>query len=79
MNVTDEKVAFIARDYRQGAAKKCITLCGVEFLRRFAQHILPSRFVKIRRYGIYNHTVKRNLGIRYQSMSLSGVQNGSDD
>ena len=73
VNVTDEKVAFIARDYRQGAAKKCITLGGVEFLRRFAQHILPRRFVKIRRYGIYNHTVKRNLGIRHQSMSLSGV------
>ena len=73
VNITDEKVTFIARDYRQGAAKKYITLGGVEFLRRFAQHILPRRFVKIRRYGIYNHTVKRNLGIKYQSLSLSGV------
>jgi hypothetical protein len=45
----------------------------VEFLRRFARHILPRRFVKIRRCGIYNHTVKRNPGIKYQSLSLSGV------
>ncbi|MFH0758613.1 MAG: transposase, partial [Bacteroidota bacterium] len=26
-----------------------------------AVHVLPVRFVKIRRYGIYNHTAKRNL------------------
>ena len=51
VNITDEKVTFIARDYRQGAAKKYITLGGVEFLHRFSQHILPRRFVKIRRYG----------------------------
>jgi hypothetical protein len=66
VNVTDEKVTFIAKDYRQGAAKKYITLGGAEFLRRFALHILPRRFVKIRRYGIYNHTVKRNLGLKFR-------------
>jgi hypothetical protein len=73
VNITDEKVTFIARDYRQGATKKYITLGGVEFLRRFARHILSRRFVKIRRYSIYNRTVKQNLGIKYQFLSLSGV------
>jgi hypothetical protein len=29
------------------------TLTGVEFLRRFTQHVLPKRFVKIRHYGLY--------------------------
>ncbi|MBK8805589.1 MAG: transposase [Bacteroidales bacterium] len=38
---------------------------GVEFLRRFCLHILPSRFVKIRRYGIYNHTLKRRLDLQF--------------
>ncbi len=38
---------------------------GVEFLRRFCMHILPQQFVKIRRYGIYNHTVKRNLLLQF--------------
>ena len=28
-------------------------------------HILPKRFVKIRRYGIYNPTVKRNLKLKF--------------
>jgi len=26
---------------------------------------LPKRFVKIRRYGIYNHTTKRNLNLQF--------------
>ena len=43
------------------------TLDGIEFLRRFTMHILPKRFVKIRRYGIYNHTVKRNMSLRFTS------------
>ena len=29
------------------------TVTGVEFLRRFVQHVLPKRFVKIRHYGLY--------------------------
>jgi hypothetical protein len=29
------------------------TLAGVDFLRRFLQHVLPKRFVKIRHYGLY--------------------------
>ncbi len=30
-----------------------VTLHGVQFLRRFVQHVLPKRFVKIRHYGLY--------------------------
>ena len=65
LNITDGKVTFIARDYRDRAIKKPVTLDGIEFLRRFAMHILPKRFVKIRRYGIYNHTTKRNLNLQF--------------
>ena len=64
-NIADGKVTFIAKDYRDGAVKKPVTLDGVEFLRRFTLHILPVRFVKIRRYGIYNHTVKRHLELQF--------------
>ncbi|MBK5196619.1 MAG: transposase [Proteiniphilum sp.] len=77
VNITDRKVIFVARDYRQGAAKKCIPLDGVEFLCRFARHILPRRFVKIRRYGIYNHTVKRNPGIKFRVEDESEGDNKS--
>jgi hypothetical protein len=65
LNITDTHVTFIAKDYRDKAAKKPVTMKGVEFLRRFCMHILPYRFVKIRRYGIYNHTTKRNLKLQF--------------
>ncbi len=65
LNITDGKVTFIAKDYRDRAIKKPVTLDGIEFLRRFTMHILPKRFVKIRRYGIYNHTTKRNLDLQF--------------
>ncbi|MCK5374873.1 MAG: transposase, partial [Alphaproteobacteria bacterium] len=66
LNITDTHVTFIAKDYRDHALKKPVTLEGVEFLRRFCMHILPLGFVRIRRYGIYNHTTKRNLQLQFK-------------
>jgi len=54
VGVDDNTVTFMHKDYADGAKQKPVTLNGVEFLRRFCQHILPHRFVKIRRYGIYS-------------------------
>ena len=65
LNIKDGKVTFIAKDYRDRAVKKPVTLDAVEFLRRFSMHILPQRFVKIRRFGIYNHTLKRKLQLQF--------------
>jgi len=60
-NISKTHVTFIAKDYRDNGSAKLLTLDGVEFLRRFCLHVLPKQFVKIRRYGIYNHTTKKNL------------------
>lgn len=65
LNIADGKVTFIAKDYRDQAIKKPVTLNGVEFLRRFCMHILPGRFVKIRRFGIYNHTLKSKMELTF--------------
>lgn len=65
INIEGGQVTFIAKDYRDNAAKKPVTLDGIEFLRRFTMHILPRRFVKIRRYGIYNHTTRKNLALQF--------------
>jgi hypothetical protein len=65
VNIAGGKVTFIAKDYRDAAREKPISLDGEEFLRRFKMHILPKRFVKIRRYGNYNHTTKRNLDLQF--------------
>ena len=65
LNITNTHVTFIAKDYRDRAAKKPVTLDGVEFLRRFCMHVFPKRFVRIRRYGIYNPTTIRNLDLQF--------------
>jgi len=73
LNIAGGKVTFIAKDYRDRAVKKPVTLDGIEFLRRFTMHILPVRFVKIRRYGIYNHTAKRRLGLQFTPEEKPGI------
>ncbi|HOT15264.1 MAG TPA: IS91 family transposase [Bacteroidales bacterium] len=54
LSIDGQNVCFMHKDYADHARQKPITLNGVEFLRRFCLHILPRRFVKIRRYGIYS-------------------------
>ena len=46
-----QNVTFDYKDYRVAGAKKQMTLTHQEFIWRFALHILPKRFVKIRHYG----------------------------
>ena len=47
-----ETVRFSYRDYAGGSQVRTEELSGVEFLRRFSQHLLPPRFSKIRHYGL---------------------------
>ncbi len=54
VEVNNQQVRFILKDNRDQGKVKTTTLTGEEFLRRFCLHILPSRFVKIRYYGIYS-------------------------
>lgn len=51
IEVNENTVSFNYKGYRQGGKQKQGTLSGVEFLRRFASHILPPGFVRIRHYG----------------------------
>jgi hypothetical protein len=74
LNITDTKVTFLAKDYRDAATQKPVTLDGTEFLRRFSLHILPQRFVKIRRYGIYNPSLKRNQQLQFKIETKPDLQ-----
>lgn len=65
LQVSDTLVTFISKDYRDNGKNKPVTLEGVEFLRRFCMHVFPKGFIRIRRYGIYNHTVIRNLELKF--------------
>lgn len=57
--VTDSDVTFNYKDYKAVGITKQMTLTNAEFTRRFAQHILPKRFVRIRHYGILSSSWKR--------------------
>lgn len=57
---TDETtVTFAYKDYAHGSRPKTMTLATVEFVRRFALHVLPERFVKIRHYGLLGNRKKQ--------------------
>ena len=55
INYNKHTVSFKWKDYRDGAKTKVMTLSTTEFLRRFALHILPHRYVRIRHYGILSY------------------------
>jgi hypothetical protein len=61
LQITQSHVRFIAKDYRDNARQKPVPLTGVEFLRRFCQHVFPKGFVRIRRFGIYSPNVMRRI------------------
>lgn len=60
-NINEQGVTFSYKDYKNKDNQKLMTLDGVEFLRRFAMHILPKRFVKIRYYGILTSKYKQQV------------------
>lgn len=54
-----DAVTFRYRDGRSGNWLRC-TLKAAEFIRRFLQHVLPKRFIKVRYYGLLSPR-KRHL------------------
>ena len=48
----ETSVTFSVKDYRHEGKWKELTLSGIEFIRRFLMHVPPSRFVRIRHYGL---------------------------
>jgi hypothetical protein len=59
-NITpDGTVLFDYKDYADNNKKKQMQLKADEFIRRFAQHILPERFTKIRTYGYLANRSRR--------------------
>ena len=60
-NIDERGVTFSYKDYRDNSNQKLMTLSGVEFLRRFALHILPRGFVKIRYFGILTSAYRQQV------------------
>lgn len=71
-DVSENRVTFSYKDYRQNAAVKEMTLDPMEFIRRFALHILPKGFVRIRHYGILSSTAKAKCAVQIKEQ-LPGI------
>ena len=54
-------VAFRYRDRADGNRSKIARVDASTFCRRFLQHVLPPRFVRIRRYGLLSNRVRKPL------------------
>jgi hypothetical protein len=52
LNSCNGNVSFLWRDYADQNRQKTMTLKADEFIRRFLLHVLPSRFVRIRHFGL---------------------------
>ena len=60
--ITDDRVTFRYRDNRTQETRRA-TVSGVEFLRRFLQHVLPRRCTKVRYYGLWSTTRRKDLDL----------------
>ena len=56
--VAGSRVTFSYKNYRKKGKKEHMQLGQWEFIRRFAMHIIPHRFVRIRHYGILSNRSK---------------------
>ncbi len=70
LDINEKEVTFRWRDYRD-SKQKIMTLDGVEFLRRFTQHILNKGFVRIRHFGFLSATKRLVLHDLQQSMGVT--------
>ena len=55
VKLQDDRVTFTWKDYVDGCRRKEMALDAVEFVRRFALHIIPKGLVRIRQYGLLAH------------------------
>ena len=70
----DGQVTFTWKDYAHGCRRRQLSLDGLEFVRRFALHILPKGLVRIRQYGLL---ANRSRGARLaQCRALLAVPAG---
>jgi len=63
-----QTVKYLWRNRRKGNRLETGALDGEAFCRRFLQHVLPRRFVRIRRYGLLSNRVRATLIGRCRSL-----------
>jgi len=88
--ILDDKdgiVTFKYKDYKDNGNQKVMALASTEFVRRFAMHILPSKFVKIRYYGMlinrckkqFLETAEKTVGLYLKQEDLNTINQADND
>ncbi len=59
--------------YRESGSnkKRTMRLEPMEFLRRFLQHVLPSRFCKVRHYGLHHSSKRETIKLLQATMAIA--------
>lgn len=71
-NISDGKITFEYKDYKDNAKIKLMTITAEEFIRRFLLHVLPDNFTKIKHYGLLSNRNKKN-NIRLCRLLISKI------
>jgi hypothetical protein len=74
VKLEDGHVTFTWKDYADNCRRKEMTLEAVEFVRRFALHIIPKGLVRIRRYGLLAHRDRGERLALCRSLLVTGAR-----
>ena len=72
LKLSNGKVTFRYTDNKTGQ-NKIVTVDAFEFIRRFLQHVLPHKFIKVRYYGFYAAAAKKKLSKIRQLLFLDSM------
>jgi hypothetical protein len=73
--VTQTHIHFRYKNYRKAGKQEEMILTKWEFIRRFALHIVPHKFVRIRHYGfLANRNKKHYLAQARRALDVSAVE-----
>jgi hypothetical protein len=72
------RVAFRAKNYRQGRRRETLSLPEQEFVRRFLLHVLPRGFVRVRYYGLLANTQRAALLARCRQLLGAAMPTAAD-
>lgn len=60
-DISNNKVTFEYKDYKDNATIKLMSISVEEFIRRFLMHVLPTYFTKIKHYGLLANRNKKSI------------------
>jgi len=72
ISIDNGNVTFRYKDSKSGAYIKTMTVNAEEFIRRFLQHVLPAGVHKVRYYGLWSSSNRRQLRKMQQTLTESG-------